>query len=89
MAPERGPSGRDVLLWSHNQRLSQQGETSRLAWCWQCDDWTVTYRLTRADVALMYARRRGVTFRATGRGEAALVREIEGRMEARRERTGT
>ena len=83
MAPEKGASGKPILLSSYNQALSKRGLYERLGWCWTCDAWVSTYRLTRADLALMYARRAGVRFRGNGRSEARLVREIEERMEAR------
>lgn len=84
LAPETGASGRPVLLYSANQRLSTDGEEERIAWCWACDGWTRTYRVTKADIALVYARRAGVKFRGGNGSERALVQGIEARVEARR-----
>jgi hypothetical protein len=78
LSPEDGVTGA-ILLRSRNQQLLAEEPDSPHLWayCWTCAGWKRCYRLTDADIALMYVRRKGVKLRVESKDAEGRAAELQ------------
>lgn len=79
IAPEHGARQKEILLVS----LLHKMEDEKLAYCFTCAKWVSCGKLTEHELALMYSRAHGITYRTNGHRKKPLAKILEMRMKAR------
>src|SRR5712664_4351902 len=79
--PEPGRKGKAILLGTFNAKPERYGAKFRMAWCWTCEEWVNASRRDRAEIALMYLKRKGVVLRIEHKGLRAGIEELLKRRE--------
>ena len=65
--PILGVSGEAILLSSLNNSKSVKETGYKWAWCWACQKWVQSTRMTQENLLLAYYNRKGVSVRVDER----------------------